>query len=373
MTHRRLYMEFFSNVVGMMLNREKNKGDALSITFEAQVRRDGVPHAAKRIAELTNERIGSRELAKQFVLEELDAARQGDEYAIYYVETCGIDKSEYVGAMQQTSWKGDESQLEHVQLFVRNFTLRLNDRKLMTKLSIAVLDEIMKTWGLGKYGIASQNNAEEQYNLGEMYYLGKGVRQDHQKAFELCSKAAEQGHADAQYTLGLLHERGNGVKQDYNKAVEWYSKAAEQKHAWGQYKLGIMYYHGYGVNNDYNKSFDLFAKAAEQGYSPAQFNLGIMYCNGNGVSKDYKNAAEWLLKSAEQGDANAQYELGRLYTQGNGVNQDYNNAARWLLKAMEQGHEGAKKGLNVMLIDELVTLPDIATELAEFIGNKIHK
>jgi vacuolar-type H+-ATPase subunit F/Vma7 len=60
------------------IQNEKSQQEAFNIAFERQVKQYGISHAAKRIAEELNERIDSRDLAMQFVLEELDAARQGD-------------------------------------------------------------------------------------------------------------------------------------------------------------------------------------------------------------------------------------------------------------------------------------------------------
>lgn len=120
--------------------------------FENQVRRDGVQYAGKRIAEVLNQQINSRSLAKQYVLEELDAARDGNDFAINFVKNSGFSPSEYIGAMSQTSWEGDESELEQIQLFVRGaFLSKISDVDLMVKLAVTVVDEIMKIWKLGKY------------------------------------------------------------------------------------------------------------------------------------------------------------------------------------------------------------------------------
>jgi hypothetical protein len=120
--------------------------------FESQVRKDGVPYAGKRIAEVLNQQINSRELAKQFVLEELDAARDGNDFAKKFVTNCGFKPHEYVGALKQTNWEGDESELERIQLFVRGaFLSKISDIDLMVQLAVTVVDEIMKIWKLGKY------------------------------------------------------------------------------------------------------------------------------------------------------------------------------------------------------------------------------
>jgi len=91
---------------------------------------------------------------------------------------------------------------------------------------------------------AEQGNADAQFNLGQMYDQGKGVKQDYAKAVELFRKAAKQGNADAQYNLGQMYDKGKGVKQDYAKAVAWYGKAAEQGDAYAQYNLGVAYREG---------------------------------------------------------------------------------------------------------------------------------
>ena len=133
-------MGLFDSVFKRMFNHKENEEYSISAVFENQVRQDGVPLAAKRIAALINEKISSRELAKRFVLEELDAARQGDiEDVASFVKESGFSPSEYIGAMQKTKWEGNKSELEHIQLFMRNFTYRLSDKILMCKLGIAML------------------------------------------------------------------------------------------------------------------------------------------------------------------------------------------------------------------------------------------
>lgn len=53
--------------------------------------------------------------------------------------------------MLKTGWKGEESELEHLQLYFRYFLMQVKDMDLMVKLSTSTVDEIMKIWKLGKY------------------------------------------------------------------------------------------------------------------------------------------------------------------------------------------------------------------------------
>ncbi len=202
---------------------------------------------------------------------------------------------------------------------------------------------------------AEQGNAEAQNLVGEMYFLGKGVKQDYQEAAKWYRKAAEQGSANAQYNLGFMYKNGQGVKQDYQEAAKWYSKAAkwyrkaaEQGRANAQYNLGFMYKNGQGVIQDYQEAAKWYSKAAEQGDANAQNLLGEMYSYGEGEKQDYQEAAKWYRKAAEQRDANAQYNLGLLYENGQGVIQDRKEAAKWYRMAAEEGYAYAQNNLGLL-------------------------
>ena len=77
------------------------------------------------------------------------------------------------------------------------------------------------------FQVAKQGNAKAQYNLGGMYYNGKGVRKDYAQAVQWYRKAAEQGLAEAQFNLGLMYYNGQGVRQNLVIAKEWYGKACD--------------------------------------------------------------------------------------------------------------------------------------------------
>jgi hypothetical protein len=72
--------------------------------------------------------------------------------------------------------------------------------------------------------------ADAQYNLGKMYYFGKGVPQDYKTAVKWFTLAAEQGYARAQYSLGLMYALGVGVIQDNVYALMWWNIAASSGH-----------------------------------------------------------------------------------------------------------------------------------------------
>jgi uncharacterized protein len=78
--------------------------------------------------------------------------------------------------------------------------------------------------------LAEEGDVKAQYNLGNMYRLGKGVSKDYTEAAEWYRMAATQGFPDAQYTLGVMHRYGRGVSRDYVQAYVWANMAEKQRH-----------------------------------------------------------------------------------------------------------------------------------------------
>ncbi len=67
-----------------------------------------------------------------------------------------------------------------------------------------------------------------QFNLGNCYYSGKGVKKNLKKAVYWWEKAANGGYVMSQYYLASCYENGEGVERDISKAKYWYKKAAEK-------------------------------------------------------------------------------------------------------------------------------------------------
>ncbi|HHF0415088.1 TPA: tetratricopeptide repeat protein [Haemophilus influenzae] len=88
---------------------------------------------------------------------------------------------------------------------------------------------------------------------------------DYQTAFKLWLPLAEQGNADAQFNLGLMYYNGRGVKQDDFEAVKWYRKAAEQGNVYAQFIVGGSYLLGKGVQVNKSLAKEWFGKACDNG------------------------------------------------------------------------------------------------------------
>jgi uncharacterized protein len=147
---------------------------------------------------------------------------------------------------------------------------------------------------------SEQGNAEAQFNLGQLYFLGNGVPQNFKNAVKWFTLSAEQNDSDAQGALGLIYYYGRkGVPKDHARGIQFWKLSAKQDNAYAQYnlgnyslKLGQKYYKG---------ALMLFRLAAEQGLAPAQSNLGAMYSNGVGVPVDIVQAYMWFTLAGNSG------------------------------------------------------------------------
>jgi hypothetical protein len=179
--------------------------------------------------------------------------------------------------------------------------------------------------------LAEEGHPSAQFYLGFMYYEGKVIKKDYEKALKWFLKSAEQNNKSSQLYLGRMYLNGEGVKLDEKEAFKWIKKSAEQGHDEAQLELGRLYLTG--DHRDHDKALIWIRKSAEQGNDDAQFKLGLMHLIGLEIDKNEKEAFKWIKKSAEQGHDDAQFHLSNMYRKGKGVTQDSKEATEWLNKS----------------------------------------
>lgn len=162
--------------------------------------------------------------------------------------------------------------------------------------------------------VADKRQAEVLYEQAlKLMTDSKNAKANQPKILSLLNQSANLGYAPAQVDLGLLYYLGFGIKQDNTKALAWFNKSAEQGNARAQYYVGLMYTEGKGVEQSEKQAAVWYEKSAEQGYAPAQSYLGVLYLFGiDGIEKDQDKAVELLQKAAKQGDQQAIQLLNKL-------------------------------------------------------------
>ena len=99
---------------------------------------------------------------------------------------------------------------------------------------------------------------------------GTGEREDLVESIKWFEKAAEQGHAQAQYELAQVYKLGRGTLQDYDAAARWFLEAARKGHVAAQYHMGRLHRIGEGVDLDLIRAYAWFNRAAALGHGAAR-------------------------------------------------------------------------------------------------------
>jgi hypothetical protein len=139
--------------------------------IEELLGKQGVEATSVTLASAIMRMLPNKELAYEFVLQELDGASYGDENARLFVKNSGIDPSEYRGAMNR-----DESGFEQAHMTMRQIGFSVSDRDTGAKLLLAIVEKVMYAHNLGKYA------SKQVFNKGAtrlVHVVKKLAQHDH--------------------------------------------------------------------------------------------------------------------------------------------------------------------------------------------------
>ena len=120
--------------------------------------------------------------------------------------------------------------------------------------------------------LAIKGDPDAQFDLGQAYRFGRGVRPDAAESKRLFEAAARAGHLQAQVSLGLLlFDTG-----DRTTAFVWLKRAADRGDARAQLVTGTAMFNGDGMKRDPILGYAYVRRSAAQGFSPAVATLADM-------------------------------------------------------------------------------------------------
>lgn len=198
---------------------------------------------------------------------------------------------------------------------------------------------------------AEQGFASAQYLLARLYYEGKEIRQDHQRSFEWCSKAAAQKYPQAVALLGYFHRKGIGCIIDSEEAMALFRQGIELGDAECLFQLAEMYRLGEGIEENQDEAKRYYRQAAAKGHKTARQYLDELYGVQRGNSSPIRqmNSLDQLRMAASRGDAESQYQMALAYRNGTGgAIQTSSSSFYWCRKAADQGHSKAMGLLGIM-------------------------
>ncbi|XP_012679407.2 protein sel-1 homolog 1 isoform X2 [Clupea harengus] len=187
--------------------------------------------------------------------------------------------------------------------------------------------------------LAEKGDVQAQVGLGQLHlHGGRGVEQNHQRAYDYFNQAANAGNTHAMAFLGKMYSEGSeSVPQNNDTALQYFKKASDMGNPVGQSGLGMAYLYGRGVPVNYELALKYFQKAAEQGWVDGQLQLGTMYYNGIGVKRDYKQALKYFNLASQAGHILAFYNLAQMHATGTGVMRSCHTAVELFKNVCERG------------------------------------
>ncbi len=119
---------------------------------------------------------------------------------------------------------------------------------------------------------ALRGDADAQFNLGQAYKMGRGVKTDLNVALDWYRKAAAQGHLQASDSTGhLLHYQGK-----ISEALPYLQSSAARGEARSQYLLATELFNGVYIQKDWVRAYALMTRASSAGMAPASRSLAQM-------------------------------------------------------------------------------------------------
>ncbi|XP_035279373.1 protein sel-1 homolog 1-like [Anguilla anguilla] len=187
--------------------------------------------------------------------------------------------------------------------------------------------------------LAEKGDVQAQVGLGQLHlHGGRGVEQNHERAYDYFNQAANAGNTLAMAFLGKMYSEGSeALPQNNETALQYFKKAADLGNPVGQSGLGMAYLYGRGVAVNYELALKYFQKAAEQGSVDGQLQLGTMYYNGIGVKRDYKQALKYFNLASQAGHILAFYNLAQMHATGTGVMRSCHTAVELFKNVCERG------------------------------------
>ncbi|CAM9174911.1 unnamed protein product [Phaeothamnion confervicola] len=123
------------------------------------------------------------------------------------------------------------------------------------------------------------------FNVGRLYFAGKGRKQSDPTAADYFSKACEGGHAVACFHLGTLLLAGSPtVPKNVPRAMTALAKACDDRLADGCYGMAEQLLRSdppLPVTRDPSRARAALEVACQYNHAAACFNLAVMYKNGD--------------------------------------------------------------------------------------------
>lgn len=156
-------------------------------------------------------------------------------------------------------------------------------------------------WSRGEYAAAVKQwrepalkgDADAQFNMGQAYKMGRGVKADLVVALDWYRRAAAQGHLQAADSYGHLLHYQNKIPE----SLPYLQASADRGDPRAQYLLATELFNGVHIEKDWVRAYALMTRASSAGMAPASRSLAQM---DQFIPLEQRQAATVLAGELEQ-------------------------------------------------------------------------
>ena len=114
-------------------------------------------------------------------------------------------------------------------------------------------------------------------SLGRLYFSGREVAQDYQKAARYLETSCRDGQPDACGLLGEMYLRPFGLTQDISRGLTLMEKSCDRGSLEGCFVLGRVVYEGKHKAQDVERAMKLWREACAKSHAPSCAHLGTAH------------------------------------------------------------------------------------------------
>ncbi len=203
---------------------------------------------------------------------------------------------------------------------------------------------------------AKQNDPRAQFEIGEMYQKGIGVKADPYMAYAWYKAAAEQGNKDAMFQLAECLYNGIGIQQDVTKAIWWYEKSAKMEgntddasakegNAQAAYKLALYL----GYENPLRAliwCWEAMRQRVDGAEDKFEQLLEIVKANMDQYTKIEQEMVQSMIRVKYNYDVDAMFIIAELFRRSNNFPDLY--YPYWIEEAAMKGNYSAQNLLSII-------------------------
>jgi TPR repeat protein len=134
------------------------------------------------------------------------------------------------------------------------------------------------------------------------------TRGEYDKAVKEWRDPALKGDSDAQFNMGQAYKLGRGVKADLDVAADWYLRAARAGHL----QAGDAYGHLLHYRGKVAEALPYLQASADRGEPRAQYLLATELFNGSNTAKDWVKAYAYMTRASSAGLSPASRSLAQM-------------------------------------------------------------